>query len=415
MKGKFAGIRSAFSHRNYAIYVSCNAVSLIGFWMQRLALGWLTWEVSKSEFWVGAVAFADIAPLIIVGPVFGVWADRLRRKKLAIILQTAMFLQSLVLFLLVIGDKLSIATLFFMALLEGIIQAAYQPVRLSIIPNLVDRKDIVSAAAFTAVVFNVARFIGPALAGLVMVRFGVEWAILINALSYLGILFGWYFIHPREQNRQIQTQALWKELNAGASYVLERQALFVLFILLTISALLLRPITYMLSAVVGAVFSGGPELLALYTSAIGVGAVLSGLRLSMDGKVEGMVRGLLVSSLLAVLSLICFISSTVPEVASFFLFIFGYCITLSAVAGQTLVQHKVADDMRGRVLSLWVAFTRGAPAFGVLFMGAIAQFIGLVITNLIAAGLATIVCLLAFRRSHILQQYFEYQQHRKEI
>ena len=128
--GKFSALRSAFSNRNYAIYISANCLSLIGFWMQRLAVSWLTWEISHSEFWVGVVAFAEISPLIIVGPLFGVWADRFDRKKLAIAIQCLMFLQAVALFLALLLGLLDIKLLFALTLLEGCIQAAYQPVRL---------------------------------------------------------------------------------------------------------------------------------------------------------------------------------------------------------------------------------------------------------------------------------------------
>src|SRR5690606_4767657 len=115
---RFAALRSAFSNRNYAIYISGNSVSLIGFWMQRIAVSWLTWDISHSEFWVGAVAFADMVPLIVVGPMFGVWADRFDRKTMAIALQTTMMLQAFLLFALTALDLLSIGLLFTLALTE---------------------------------------------------------------------------------------------------------------------------------------------------------------------------------------------------------------------------------------------------------------------------------------------------------
>src|SRR5690554_1461737 len=130
--GNFSALRSAFSNRNYAIYICGNSVSLIGFWMQRVAVSWLAWEISESEFWVGAVAFAELGPLIVVGPMFGVWADRFDRKTMAVVTQAMMMLQSLVLFGLFVMGWLGIGLLFVLALAEGIIHAAYQPIRLSI-------------------------------------------------------------------------------------------------------------------------------------------------------------------------------------------------------------------------------------------------------------------------------------------
>jgi len=138
--GKFSSLRSAFSNRNYAIYMSGNSISLIGFWMQRLAVSWLAWVLSESEFWVAAVAFVEIFPLILVTPLFGVWADRFDRKSMAVIAQVLMMLQAFILFFLAWFNLLNIGLLFVLAMTEGIIQAAYQPIRLSIIPNLVKKR-----------------------------------------------------------------------------------------------------------------------------------------------------------------------------------------------------------------------------------------------------------------------------------
>src|SRR6056300_1097877 len=113
--GKFSSLRSAFSNRNYAIYMSGNSISLIGFWMQRVAVSWLAWVLSESAFWVGAVAFVEIGPLILVTPLFGVWADRFDRKTMAIIAQVMMMLQAFLLFFLAWFDMLSIGLLFTLA------------------------------------------------------------------------------------------------------------------------------------------------------------------------------------------------------------------------------------------------------------------------------------------------------------
>ncbi len=189
-----SALRSLFSNKNFAIYVSGNSISLIGFWMQRVAISWLTWEITESEFWVGAVAFAELAPLLVISPIMGVWADRVNRKLLTIVNQSIMMVVSFVLFILIILDLISIQVLFTFALLDGILQATHQPIRMAIIPNLVDKKDIVSASSFTAVVFNVARLLGPALAGVIIALFGTSVAVICNTLSYIPILLAWCYI-----------------------------------------------------------------------------------------------------------------------------------------------------------------------------------------------------------------------------
>jgi MFS family permease len=408
---RFSALRSAFSNRNYAIYISGNCLSLIGFWMQRLAVSWLAWEVSHSEFWVGAVAFAELCPLIFVGPLFGVWADRFDRRTLAVALQCSMLFQALALYLVIRLDLLSIGLLFTLTLIEGIVQAAYQPVRLSLIPNLVRKTDLVAAAAFTAVTFNVARFVGPAIGGFVIALYSPAWAVLFNALSYLLIVVAWRFIRiPPRPMETLQKQSLLKDMHDGFVYVVQRPALSAMFSLLTIIALFARPLTFMLSAFVGAVYKSGPDTLALFTSSVGVGAVLAGLKLSMDARTHGLIRSILFSALVVVITLIWFASTSNIVIACGLIFCFGYAVTICSVASQTLVQNSIDDAMRGRVLSLWVAFTRGAPAIGVLIIGWFANRFGLQWPNIIAAVLCLFGVLLMVRQRREMRRFFEADQ-----
>lgn len=405
--GKFSALRSAFSNRNYAIYMSGNSISLIGFWMQRVAVSWLAWVLSESAFWVGAVAFVEIAPLIFVTPMFGVVADRFDRKAMAVIAQILMMLQAFVLFFLAWFDLLSIGLLFSLALAEGVIQAAYQPIRLAIIPNLVRKDDLVAAAAFTAVAFNVARFAGPAIAGIVIELASPAIAILFNALSYLLIVIAWNFISLPVRNKPAQAKSFLNDIRDGFDYVADNRALLSMFILLSVVSLFARPVAFMLSAFVGAVYEAGPGTLALFTSAMGVGAVLAGLRLSMDGKTHGLVREILWMTLVAIIALAGFaiIDSVWP--AAFLIFLFGYSITIGSVASQTLVQNSIDDDKRGRVLSLWAAFTRGAPAVGVLVIGWFSNQFGLMWPNLVAALCCFVSLLLLSARRREMRRFFE--------
>jgi predicted MFS family arabinose efflux permease len=319
-----------------------------------------------------------------------------------------MFLQALLLFIAVLADILSIGLLFGLTLAEGIIQAAYQPVRLSLIPNLVRKEDLIPAAAFTAVTFNVARFIGPAIAGLVIALSSPSWAILFNAFSYLLIIMAWFFIRlpPRNESGQ-RTSSMLRDMKDGFHYIHARPALFGMFLLLTVIALFARPLSYLLSAFVGAVFEGGPQTLALFTSAVGAGAVLAGLKLSMDRHARGLIREILLNTLLLIISVIWFASTQIVWLATLLIFVFGYAITICSVASQTLVQSSIDDEMRGRVLSLWVAFTRGAPALGVLVIGWSAARHGLMWPNVIAGLLCLVSTLPLLKRRREMRAFFE--------
>lgn len=402
-----AALRSVFSNRNFAIYVSANSISLIGFWMQRLAISWLTWEITESEFWVGAVAFAELAPLLVISPIVGVWADRFNRKLLTILCQSAMMLQSFALFILIILNVINIELLFLFALLDGIFQAAHQPIRLAIIPNLVARKDIVSASSFTAVVFNVARLLGPALAGVVISLYGTSIAVLCNAITYVPILCAWAFIDLPIKTRQKTKDSIAKGIQQGISYVKDIPALSNIFFLQTILAFGIRPVTLMLAAFVGAVYKGGAEDLAFYTATLGLGAVAAGMYITLQGKAEGLVKSMLINSLAAILALAVFAWATQFLIGLLMIFIVGWSITLSSVSSQTMVQNSIDDDLRGRVLSLWAALTRGATALGVLLIGFVAEYLGLFWPNFIAALLCLFGLLVFWQKYRQMQLYFE--------
>ncbi len=400
-------LRSLFSNKNFSIYVSGNSISLIGFWMQRLTISWLTWEITESEFWVGAVAFAELGPLLLISPIVGVWADRVNRKLLTVLCQSTMMLVSLVLFLLIIFDLISIHLLFIFALLDGFLQATHQPIRLAIIPNLVERKDIVSASSFTAVVFNVARLLGPALAGIIITLFGSGVAVLCNTLSYIAILMAWLFIKLPATKNLNPGDTFTKGLKQGVNYVKGIPALKHIFILQTILACGIRPATLMLAAFVGAVFKGGVDDLALYTAVLGMGAVIGGMYIALRGKAKGLVKSMLINSLISIICLVVFAWTTELYLGLLMVFAIGWTITLSSVSSQTMVQNSIDDELRGRVLSLWAALTRGGAAIGVLIIGFFADYFGLFWTNIIAALLCLIGLIWIWRNFQEMQLYFE--------
>ncbi|MGB5346952.1 MAG: MFS transporter, partial [Woeseia sp.] len=179
---------SALRNRNYAIYLAGNTISLHGLWLYRVALGWFAWQLSHSELWVGIVAFTQFAPAVIFGPVFGVLADRFDRRAASILINSLSVLNMLLLGLLTAQGYIDIMALTLLSLMQGVLDGAHAPVRMSIVPNLVPRAQLHSAIALTSVAFNLSRFIGPAIAGVVIAGWGVAPAFVINGISYLSLI-----------------------------------------------------------------------------------------------------------------------------------------------------------------------------------------------------------------------------------
>src|SRR6266853_2701689 len=184
----FGNVAPAFAHRNYRVYVSGNAVGLIGTWLQRVSVGWLAWTLTHSGAWLGIMSMAEFFPVVFLSPLAGVLADR--RNQVSVIRTTQIIggLQASVLAILVYSGAITIEWLFALTLLLGITNSFAQPSRMALISNLVDRAALPSALAINSIVFNSARFIGPAIAGIVIAQVSVGAAFALNAATYV-----WFF------------------------------------------------------------------------------------------------------------------------------------------------------------------------------------------------------------------------------
>ncbi len=184
----------------FAIYSAGNAVSLVGMWMQRIAIGWLTWQLTESGLWLGIVAFADFFPVLLLGLIAGAAADRWDRLRVVKTSQAISMVQATVLFVLTATGHMTIGLLVTLTALQGAVVAFNQPARLALVPSLVSSADLASAIAINAVIFNLARFIGPMFAGLAIVWSGVSAAFAVNAVSYVAFLVALANIHLTESS-----------------------------------------------------------------------------------------------------------------------------------------------------------------------------------------------------------------------
>src|SRR6516225_10002970 len=188
LPGGFGNVVLAFAHRNYRIYTGGNAVSLVGIWMQRVAVGWLAWTLTHSGTWLGVMSMAEFFPVVFLSPLAGALADRRDRVGIIRVTQIAGSVEASLLAVLVYTGWITIELLFLLTLLLGVFNAVAQPSRLALIPTLVDRAALPSALAINAIIFNSARFLGPAVAGIVIARISVGAAFAVNAATYVVFL-----------------------------------------------------------------------------------------------------------------------------------------------------------------------------------------------------------------------------------
>ena len=371
---------SALSNRNFLTYLVGNTISLHGLWIYRVALGWFAWQLTESEFWIGAVAFTHFFPVVLFGPIFGVLADRFDRKAASILIN-AMSGMNMVLLALLSGlGSVDIYVLCVLAFMQGILDGAHMPVRMSLVPNLVTAEQLHSAIASTSISFNLSRFFGPAIAGFIIAYLGVSAAFATNAVSYIAILAALMMVQLQPTSRSEPRHSdVWNQLKEGVRYVFHNKQIRLVLTVIAIASVLGRGALEMLPAYSDVVLNGDSKTLAMLTSAIGLGAVVAGIALSRGTAWLhiGVVIIAVGSSglLIAVLGLV-----DALWLAAILIVLLGFVLSLCGVGSQILMQTLVDDEIRGRVSSLWGMVAFGGVAMGGLFIGAIASVAGLTAT-----------------------------------
>ncbi|MCC5870706.1 MAG: MFS transporter [Gammaproteobacteria bacterium] len=404
-----SALRGLFLERNYAIYTAGNTLSLIGTWIHRIALGWFVWELTRSPFWVGVYAASGIIPILFTGLIGGVLADILDRRRLALWSQVAACGLMLVLFAFYQLELLTLATLLvFRVLLAGVISIS-QPARMALLPSLVSPAQVVAAVSFGAVVFNVARLAGPALAALILAKGGFGAAFLANAVSYLAMIIALLLVNidpARLPKARQRTATMTGDIAAGVRYVIRHDGMLPIFVLFVVVVLLARPVSALLPAFVELSFSMGVEGFAILTSSMAVGSILGGVWAT--GRV---LRGLTSATILAAvgyaLCVALFSAATSFIVAAFLLGLAGFFTVLFGASAQALIQSAVEEDYRGRVLGLWFVTMRAAPELGALLLGIAAEVIGLSLSFIGSAVCCLLVCWWVWQRRVTLSAALE--------
>ncbi|MGQ7791082.1 MFS transporter [Faunimonas sp. B44] len=400
----FRSIAGALGHRDFRLYTAGNVVSLIGTWMQRVVTGWLIWELTGSGLWLGLVAFADLFPTVVLGPFAGALADRMDRLKLTKITQFLAMLQALALFGLTATGLITPLLLILLTTFLGIVAAFNQPARLALIPALVPRAELPTAVALNAVVFNLARFIGPAVAGILIASGGVPLAYAANAFTFVVFLVLLARISATQEEQALKSgSGFMRDLADGIRYTFTDVGIATVLLLLIASNVGARPLIELLPGFAAEVFRSGASGLAILTSAVGVGAILAGLWLGGRPQGKGLSRILLGSTILVAIAAALFTFSDRMVVGVPLLVVTGFAMATSGVAAQTLIQIAVDPAMRGRVLSIYGILFRGGPALGALVMGAASERFGLQLPILwgSVAVLAIALWALASRRADL--------------
>lgn len=376
-KLNLGGISRALRHRDFRLYVLGGGPSMVGSWIQKLAAGWLIWELTQSATWLGALALAEFLPLILLSPIAGALADRFDRMTIFRLTQLLNAAQAGLLCTLTATGLITPELLIGLTLWLGLNTAFAQPVRQPLIAALVPAEDIPPAIALNASLWHASGFVGPAIAGLIMVTWGVAPAFGVNAASFIMSLYVLYRIRvPLRRRERRSIRDVPREIAEGYRYAIRHPGIGRLLLMLLVVSAFVRPIRELLPGVSESVFAMGKVGLSWLAACMGLGAMAGGLYIASRGRTQGATRIAVFSMLLAASTLALFVGTGFFPVALVAIAGLGLALTVNGLCTQTLVLSATDEALHGRVISIYGLVFMGAPALGAIVMGGLADLLG---------------------------------------
>jgi len=384
-------IGRAFRSRNYRLFFLGQGVSLIGTWMQQIAMGWLVYRMTNSAFLLGLIGFAGQIPVFFLVSFAGVFADRVNRRNLLIITQALSAFQASFLAFLVLSGYVQVWHLVFLSLFLGSVNAFDMPTRHSFVVQMVEhKKDLGNAIALNSFMFNGARLVGPSIAGLVVALVGEGFCFLINAVSFLAIIVTLLAMKIPPQKNGVRSASVFHGLREGYRYASGFPPILYVLLLMAIINVMGMPYMVLMPVFARDILHGGPQTLGFLMGAAGVGALMGALYLASRRSILGLMKIIMIATSAFGVGLVAFSFSRYLPLSLCALFFTGIGMIMSMASTNTVLQTIVEEDKRGRVMSLYTMALVGMSPFGSLMLGGLASKIGA--PNTIAIG--GFVCIL---------------------
>lgn len=393
----------ALQHANFRLYFAGQAVSILGSWIQQVALSWLIYRLTGSVALLGVTTFAALLPQLIVGPLAGAWTDRHDKRRLLIAVQGILAVQALVLAGLTAFELIGPALIVAMSLLLGVLNAFDTPLRQSLIGSFVGRReDLPNALALNAMLFNAGRFVGPPLAGVLLALTSEALCFALNGLSFLALLIGLLLIRIDTPARASGSTG--KVFREGLDYVWRNQPIRLLILTLAMVNLTASSYAVLLPVFARDIFGGDAQTLGWLWGAAGCGAFLSTLFLATRQALPGLVRIVLVGALLSAAALLAFAASPVVPLALAAMALLGFGISVGNVGINMLLQSLAPEQLRGRVVSFFTSTRFGFDAIGGLLAGLLAARIGAPLTLALEGAVLLLFCFWLLARRQTLRE-----------
>lgn len=390
-------ILRSLNSRNYRLFFAGQGISLIGTWMQQVAMSWLVYRLTNSPFLLGFVGFVSQLPIFILPLFAGVLADRMNKHRMLIIIQSAAMVQAFILSILIFTNLIEVWHIFVLGFMLGIVNAFDIPVRQSFVYEMVDKKeDLSNAIALNSSLVNMGRLIGPSIGGILISALGEGACFLINGISYMAVIAALFAMKLKTKEKVTQkNENILKGLKDGFKYVFGFPPIRSILLLLSVVSLIGMPFQLLMPVFARDILHGGPQILGFLTAATGIGSIVGAFRLASRKSVLGLGKVIYVSALIFGTGLILFSQSTIIWLSVVLLLIVGFGMISQLASSNTVLQTIADDDKRGRVMSFYTLGFRGMSPFGSLLSGSIAGAIGAPNTILIG-GITCIVNALFF-------------------
>jgi MFS family permease len=405
----FPGGLRALNHRDFRVFWSGQLVSLVGTWMQSVAQSWLVLQLSDSPLKLGLIGTVQFAPVLLFSVVAGAIADRLPKRRLLLVTQTALCLQALTLTELVWTGRVRYWHVAVLALLLGCANVIDMPTRQAFVIEMVGRGDLVNAVALNSAAFNGARIVGPAVAGLLIARFGLAPAFLLNGLSFLVVIGALLLVHVEGAPRPRARTTVGEEVMEGLRYALGTPQIMLMLSLVLIVSLFVFNFTVFVPLLTRSVLHLGAEGFGFLMAALGVGAVTGALSLATLGGRQTPLRAIFLAGVLSCAALLALSATVLFQEAVVLLFLTGFYSIVFIASCNTTLQLTTPDELRGRVMSLHTLMFGGVFPLGAFMTGALAEAFGVPTALRVAAsaglaGLAAIAYWWRARRPSALNR-----------
>jgi len=386
----------ALRYRNYRLFFSGQFITLIGMWIQQIALSWLVFRLTDSAFLLGLVGFAAQLPSVFLSPFAGVLADRWNRRNILVVTQFCSMVQAIVLAILVLTGTIKIWHIMCLGTLIGFVGAFDGPARQSFVVEMVeDKADLGNAIALNSFMFNGSRLIGPSIGGILIAAIGEGYCFLINGISYLGVISALLAMKFTPKETRTSTPNIFRELKEGFVYTFSIPPIKSILLLLGLVSLMAMPYMLLMPVVAKDVLHGGPHTMGFLMAGVGVGALIGAIYLASRKSILGLEKVIPIATSIFGIGLIAFSLSRVFWLSLVLISVTGFGMMVQMASCNTYIQTIVDDDKRGRVMSFYTMSFMGTAPFGSLLAGGLASKIGAPSTLLIS-GISCIAGMLIF-------------------